>query len=123
MRLSGPGWKPDEPRPFGRELAPLVASDLLDLGARSSLVVVVEAGHPAVDGQDVADRVVTSDLTTVADEEAAVPHPIGELMDEPGAALRPIIVRSRCPDQSGQAVVPMDAFRDVRDPETVRNAQ
>jgi hypothetical protein len=66
---------------------------------------------------------MTSNLTTVVHEEAAISHPIGELMDEPRASLRAIVIRSRRPDQSGQVVVPVDPFRDVRYAEPVRYAQ
>src|SRR4029450_10669197 len=56
-------------------------------------------------------------------QEGVVAHPFGQLLVEPRAALRTVVVGARRADRGGELVLPVHALRAVRDAEAVLDAE
>src|SRR3546814_11900584 len=78
--------------------------------------------HGAVDEDHVAVRIVATDLALALDQEAVIAHPVGELMRQPLATLRTVVVGTRRADFEREGPVPMHAFRAVWPVEAVIDA-
>src|ERR1700743_2698373 len=100
------------------------------MGARSLadfdqvLAVLHElAGHRTVDDDDIAIRIVAADLTLALLQEAVIAHPVGEMMRQPRATLRAVIVSTRRTDFEREGFVPVNTFRAIRHVEAVFDAK
>ena len=104
-------------------MAVLVLCPLFDRHGGAALLIQALGRHRAGDAQVVADDVVVADLRLVAREESGVTHPVRQVLGEPGAPLRAIVVGCGRADVGGQRIFPVDALRDVRDSELVLDSQ
>src|SRR5690606_9400436 len=71
----------------------------------------------------VADDVVPSDLDVQSIQEPVITDPIGHQMSKPRNSFRSIIIRSRHTDRACQLVIPMHAFRWLRNTKIVGNTE
>ena len=81
------------------------------------------AADDAVDEYHVAVRIVAANLTLALLQKAVVPHPVGDVVGQPGAALGAVVVRARCADLERECFVPMDSLGAVRHVESVLDAE
>src|SRR5258708_10486026 len=102
-----------DPRSQHRQLVVLVACFLLDLDQVPPVLDVL-ARHLALDEQDIARRIVAADLAGGVAQEAVVAHPVRQMVREPGAALRAVIVRTRRAHFVREFLFPVDALRTIR---------
>src|SRR6266702_3957275 len=56
------------------------------------------AADDTVDDQSVAVRIVAADLALALAQEAIIAHPVGDVMRQPGAALRAVVISARRAD-------------------------
>src|SRR5579864_5175496 len=63
-----------------------------------------------VDDDRIAVRIVTANLAFTLPQETVIAHPVGDVMCQPGAALRAIIVSTRRADLERECFVPMNAL-------------
>src|SRR5579875_3845463 len=118
----GPGRQQHSGRAVGREISVLVTR-LLGHSNGAIRRVTTLGRDLAGDLDPVADGVVATYLRRVPHQEAVVAHPVRHLMSEPRTALGSIIVRRRRSDIGGEVILPVNAFGDVRYPESVWNAE
>src|SRR5882757_4389782 len=111
----------DDPRSQHRQLVVLVACFLLDLDQVPPVLDVL-ARHLALDEQDIARRIVAADLAGGVAQEAVVAHPVRQMVREPGAALRAVIIGTGRADFVGEFLFPVDALGTIRNAEAVLDA-
>ena len=108
-------------RAHRRQLAVLVVRLLRDfhqmLAVRDEL-----AGDRALDEQQVAFGIVPPHLARGAAQEAVVAHPVGELVREPGAALRAVVVRAGRAHFQREVLFPVHALGHVGNAEAILDA-
>lgn len=86
-------------------------------------VVDVFSGDDPIDENDVAIRVVAPDLTFALAQEARIAHPVREMVREPRAALRAVVVRAGRANLEGEGFVPVHPFWAVRHVEPILDSQ
>ena len=80
------------------------------------------ADYGAVDENNIAVRIVATDLALVLMQEAIVANPVGDVMRQPAVAFWTVIIRARCADFQREFFVPVHALGAVRNAEAVRDA-
>src|SRR3954463_1808228 len=89
--VSGAAWQFDDAGSEDRHFVVLVVGFLLDLDQMPPALDEF-ALHLALDEQHVAFRIVPADLAGRTAQEAVIAHPVGEMMGQPGAAFRTVVV-------------------------------
>src|ERR1041385_2929027 len=120
--LARPSRELDDGRAHHGQLAVLVPGLLLDLGDGAALGEAL-ARHLRVDIEDVALGVVAANLARRASEEAVVAHPVGQMMGQPGAPLRAVVVDPWRAHRGGEVALPVHALRTVGHAEAVVDAE
>src|SRR6185436_13615148 len=110
------------PAAHHRLLPVLVAGLLLDLDQVTAVLDAL-AGDAPLDDQVVALGIVAADLAVGAPQEAVVAHPVGQVVGEPRAALRAVVVGAGRAHRGGELVLPVHALRTVGDAEAVLDAE
>src|SRR6185503_19407088 len=101
-----------------RQLAVLIARFLLDLDeVAPALDALAHAG--ALDAQRVALGIVAADLAVRAAEDPVVAHPVGQVVRQPRAALRAVIVGARRAHHRRELMLPVHSLGTVGDAEAV----
>src|SRR5262245_37401175 len=71
----------------------------------------------------VAGDIVVSDLRGMPDQESLVTHPVRQLVGEPRASFRAVVVGAGSSHSPCEFVFPMHAFRDIGNAHAVGNAE
>src|SRR5882757_2821549 len=112
----------DDGCPGGGHLAAMRRGVLADLHQVLALVDEFSGDDP-VDENDVSVRVVAPDLTFALAQEAGIPHPVREMVREPRATLRAVVVRTGRADLEGECFVPVHPFGAVWNVEPILDPQ
>src|ERR1700730_3481048 len=76
-----------------------------------------------VDKQGVAVRIVAPDLALGLLQKTVIAHPIGDMVSQPGTALRAVVISAGCAHFEGECLIPMNTLRTVWNVETIPDAQ
>jgi hypothetical protein len=81
------------------------------------------AADRRIDEQGVAIGVVAAHLALALLQKTVIAHPVGELMSQPGAALRAVVIGPRRADFERECFVPMNALRTIGHVEAIPVAE
>ena len=101
----------------------LVACFLLDLYEGDALSIYAFSAHFSGYDDRIADHIVVADLAAVLAQNAGVAHPVRQMMRQPRATLRPIVIGTGGTDICCKVILPVDALRHIGNAESVRNAK
>src|SRR6476620_6336798 len=81
------------------------------------------AADATADEQRVAVWIVATDLALALPEEPGISHPVGDVVRQPRAALRAVVIRAGHADFARKALIPVHTLRAIRDIEAVLDAE
>src|SRR5258708_39598607 len=120
--VSGAAWQFHDAGSEDRHFIVLVVGFLLDLDQMTPALDEL-AFHLALDEQHIAFGIMPADLAGRTTQEAIIAHPVSEMMGQPRAAFRTVVVGAGRADFAREFLFPVHALGTIGNAEAVRDTE